>query len=783
MAAQTENQDFIAYRDRGSIPALARVFDGVAPQLLLLAMHVTPDASEAEDLVQSTFLRAMEDAYRYDGVRPVAGWLSGILKNLAIDRLRRNRLRKSECLPPDLKDGPSPATIVADQDLWDRVTEEIHSLSNPYREVLALRIVNGLEPAEIAHSLGRSPSTVRMQLKRGLDKLRQTLPAELTCLGAWVLLPTKGLQTIKSEVISQASGAAGSTTGGGSTFGSTWSHLLGSIATMKIVAAAVFMILGLLAFWSQSSEEQIASSSAMGPVAGQLETLDPHGQTASAQPLQGGSTEAQERRKGLPPSTELTTVAAVSNLEIHVIYEADNSPAAGVGIYIRPVNGNTLGFETRTNAHGVVSFPGLESVWHALNVDRLQGAIRIFPPDQEKLEVRIPVGVTLEGRVIDLNGQGVGGSRIYRLNRSHHDALQVVTTSDKNGHFTLRHAEESTEYLARAKGWQPSELKRLRGTRYFELVLGAKGHSLKGSVTGPQGQPVPFAWLAIGTDEDSRESTEGSQQAPGDAKRSKYMDLEGLLLRADASGFFECNEVPAGFVLIVARGPGTQSTLIGTHHYWHGFGLEEQVQLTLHPGAQAFGVIKDVTGRPIPHMKIEAQWEGLPELGSFDHDMGGFVGDRFSISNERGEYRVTGLFAGDVDLRVQGKRRKLLRSETHITIGQQFRWDPVIDEIASLRIVLTDHSNLPLVGWALQVTNAPEGHIDGSFWSHFTNALGELTIFDLEPNKTYTVRLYAPLENGSFCATPSALRKNIRIDQGVLRIALTYDELPEQETK
>ncbi len=58
MARRVE-RDFVRFRERGDGKALARVFDALAPRLLLLALHVVRDRAEAEDVVQECFLRAM----------------------------------------------------------------------------------------------------------------------------------------------------------------------------------------------------------------------------------------------------------------------------------------------------------------------------------------------------------------------------------------------------------------------------------------------------------------------------------------------------------------------------------------------------------------------------------------------------------------------------------------------------------------------------------------------------------------------------------------------------
>src|SRR5262245_12266443 len=83
---------FRRYRARHDPQALARVFDASAAKLLLVAQHLTREASAAEDLVQGTFLAAIESAGRWDESQPLLPWLVGILANLA--RMRRRDARE-----------------------------------------------------------------------------------------------------------------------------------------------------------------------------------------------------------------------------------------------------------------------------------------------------------------------------------------------------------------------------------------------------------------------------------------------------------------------------------------------------------------------------------------------------------------------------------------------------------------------------------------------------------------------------------------------------------------
>ena len=68
---RTLESQFQEYRDHGSARALARVFDASARDLLAVARHLAPTSVDAEDLVQATYVTAMEKARDYDAKRRV----------------------------------------------------------------------------------------------------------------------------------------------------------------------------------------------------------------------------------------------------------------------------------------------------------------------------------------------------------------------------------------------------------------------------------------------------------------------------------------------------------------------------------------------------------------------------------------------------------------------------------------------------------------------------------------------------------------------------------------
>src|SRR5262245_30311638 len=83
---------FLSYRASGDATALARVFDRAAPQLYEIARRLARDRAEAEDLLQDTFVTAIEKRASWDEREPLLPWLIGILAVLS-RRLRRESAR------------------------------------------------------------------------------------------------------------------------------------------------------------------------------------------------------------------------------------------------------------------------------------------------------------------------------------------------------------------------------------------------------------------------------------------------------------------------------------------------------------------------------------------------------------------------------------------------------------------------------------------------------------------------------------------------------------------
>jgi RNA polymerase sigma-70 factor, ECF subfamily len=165
-------------RDR----AADRAYRDHANDVYRVAYGILRDPDEALDATHDTFARAWERWDQYDSQRPLRGWLHGIVVHLALDQLRRRRVRRL-ALPALGRasvvaiDGsaPDPADDVARRQLVDQALD---GLRPEVRATLVLRHYYGYDYAQIGTLLGISSGTVGSTLSRAHVAIRRRFEAQ-----------------------------------------------------------------------------------------------------------------------------------------------------------------------------------------------------------------------------------------------------------------------------------------------------------------------------------------------------------------------------------------------------------------------------------------------------------------------------------------------------------------------------------------------------------------------------------------------------------------------------
>jgi RNA polymerase sigma-70 factor (ECF subfamily) len=130
----------------------------------------------AEDLLQDVFLQALPRLGSLRDRTRFGGWLAAIARNRANDYHRQARPTAGleEHAPGDDADSQRPARdALIEESLF--LLEVVRSLPEAYREPLILRFVEGMTGPEIALRTGMKHGSVRVNLHRGVQMLREKL--------------------------------------------------------------------------------------------------------------------------------------------------------------------------------------------------------------------------------------------------------------------------------------------------------------------------------------------------------------------------------------------------------------------------------------------------------------------------------------------------------------------------------------------------------------------------------------------------------------------------------
>jgi len=153
--------------------------------LYAFACRLTRDATQAEDLVQDTFARAMAASAQFQPGSNLRSWLFRILRNIYIDEWRRIRRDNARRGPPgtdEISTEDAPIEPLRNDIELDRlravVAEDIEAalfeLSEEARSAILLDL-DGFSEAEVAEIMGCAQGTVKSRLARARVLLRERL--------------------------------------------------------------------------------------------------------------------------------------------------------------------------------------------------------------------------------------------------------------------------------------------------------------------------------------------------------------------------------------------------------------------------------------------------------------------------------------------------------------------------------------------------------------------------------------------------------------------------------
>lgn len=162
----------------GAMPSWSALVSEHADGVYRLALRLSGNVHDAEDLTQETFMRVFRSLKRY---KPgtFEGWLHRITTNLFLDMVRRRRTIRMEALPENYDAVPGtrndPEQSYLDANIDPELHKALDSLPTYYRVAVVLCDVVGMSYDDIATTLGVKMGTVRSRIHRGRAQLKKSL--------------------------------------------------------------------------------------------------------------------------------------------------------------------------------------------------------------------------------------------------------------------------------------------------------------------------------------------------------------------------------------------------------------------------------------------------------------------------------------------------------------------------------------------------------------------------------------------------------------------------------
>ncbi len=190
------DRDTVRKRDQGlqlalsgDQEALGRLLASYMPQLYRVALRVLDTPQDAEDALQDGLVQVVQHFREFEGRSRLSTWLTRIVINAALMRLRRSRPevmtsidQKFDQEALSLADttadpGPNPEEICAQEELLQILKRKLSSLPAAHGSAFWLRYVQGMSTREAAQAMGVPEGTVKSHVHRARLRLRNEVGA------------------------------------------------------------------------------------------------------------------------------------------------------------------------------------------------------------------------------------------------------------------------------------------------------------------------------------------------------------------------------------------------------------------------------------------------------------------------------------------------------------------------------------------------------------------------------------------------------------------------------
>ena len=143
-------------------------------KLFRLALRITLDSAEAEDIVQDTLIRVWNKRDEWHSLDSVEAYCLTVARNLAIDRSQRKEAQNVSFTPEvqEMPDSMTPEKKLEEKEQLNLIHRLVNGLPEKQRTAIQLRDIEGKSYKEIAEILGATEEQVKVNLFRARQKIK-----------------------------------------------------------------------------------------------------------------------------------------------------------------------------------------------------------------------------------------------------------------------------------------------------------------------------------------------------------------------------------------------------------------------------------------------------------------------------------------------------------------------------------------------------------------------------------------------------------------------------------
>lgn len=175
MTVGTDEPGLVSLVQQGDAPAFDELVRKYTDRGYAVALSIVGNEQDAEDAVQTAFIRALERIEQLRPGSPFGPWFYSVLRSTSLNLRRRETLRTHDAIPAAATGGPNPERDLQRSLVRSQVLAALAELPEQQRTAVTLYDLEGYSHQEIAEVLGVAAGTSRAHVHHGRRALRRSL--------------------------------------------------------------------------------------------------------------------------------------------------------------------------------------------------------------------------------------------------------------------------------------------------------------------------------------------------------------------------------------------------------------------------------------------------------------------------------------------------------------------------------------------------------------------------------------------------------------------------------